>query len=269
MGKVTVHHSTHLTAAKCLRAGFMSSASDTVVTLVALVAVAATLALTVWLRKTAAPSSKEKEVPAAAATPSTESESAESENAPPPYEPPASSLPTSEPAPKRPVADFPNPEDTAHAFVLGTVLFAAQTFMLVTLGFCIQHFNYCPKVEINAPLSTGSIIIWFLYAWLVLIASSGFVSWGLLCWYVGGGKKQDFVLDIIPLGLIVATLMPFMLLFMGAVQAVRGCQKWLCGVTFEEQHDVLEEVETDVELQRLIKGDNDGDDDKEEVASRS
>lgn len=246
----------------------MSSAPDTAVTLVALVAVTATLALTVWLRQTAAPSPKEKEVPEAAATPSTDLESAGSENEPPPYEPPASSPPISEPAPKEPVVDFPNPEDTAHAFVLGTVLFAAQIFMLITIGFCIQHYNYCPKVKPNAPLSTGSIIIWCLYALLILIACSGFVSWGLLCWYVGGGKKQDFVLDIIPLGIVVAALSPFMLLFMGAVQAVRGCQKWLCGVTFEEQNGV-EEVETDLELQRLMKGDDDGDDDKEGVAGRS
>ncbi|ELR06311.1 hypothetical protein GMDG_07902 [Pseudogymnoascus destructans 20631-21] len=80
MGKVTVHQSTHLASAKCLRAGFLSSASDIVVTLTVIVTIIAISALTVWLRNTARPSSKEKEAPAAAATSSTEPESDESEN---------------------------------------------------------------------------------------------------------------------------------------------------------------------------------------------
>lgn len=271
MGKVTVHHSTRLTAAKCQRAGFLSSASgDGVVVLVAFIAVIAIVNLTIWLRYTARPSPKEKEAPAAAAISSTEPESDESENAPPPYTPPASSPPATESEPDKAVVDFPNPKDTAPAFVLGMVLFAALVFSLVTLFFCFQYLSYCPEVEPNAPLGTGSIIGWCFYGVLVLGASSGFVSWGLLCWYVGGGKKQNLWLDSIPFGLAIAVCLPFALLYQGAVLVVRGCQKWFCGVTFEEEQDgVVEEVEADVEMQRLMKGDNDGVDDDEEVGGRS
>lgn len=77
-------------------------------------------------------------------------------------------------------------------------------------------------------------------------------------------------LDCIPFGVAVAVCVPFVLVYQGAVLVVRGCQKWFCGVTFEEeQDDVVEEVETDVEMQRLMKGDNDGVDDDEEVGGRS
>lgn len=270
MGKVTVHHSTHLTAAKCLRAGFLSSASGDAIIVVILTTVVAIMALTVWLRCIARPYMKEKEAPDVTTVESPESN--ESENAPPPYEPPASSPPAPGPAPNNAVVDFPNPKDTAPAFVLGTILCAAQVFALVTLGFCIQNLNYCPKVKPNAPLGIGSIIWWCVYGVFVVGTSSGFVSWCLLCWYVGGGKKQDFMLDIIPLSFMVAVFLPFVpfvLVYQGAVWAVRGCQKWFCGVTFEEDQDnVVEEVETDVEMQRLMKGNDDADDD-EEVGGRS
>ncbi|OBT67289.1 hypothetical protein VE03_02612 [Pseudogymnoascus sp. 23342-1-I1] len=270
MGKVTVHQSTRLTAAKCQRAGFLSSVSDSVIVFVIIVTIIATIGLTLWLRNIARPSPGKKEDPAAAATPSTEPASDESENAPPPYAPPVSSPPTTEPEPDKAVVDFPNPKDTAPAFVLGTAVLAAQIFATVTLGFAIQYTNYCPKVEPNAPLGTGGIIGWCFYAVLVMYTSSGLVSWGLLCWYVGGGKKQDLNLDVIPFCFGVGVLMPFALVYYGAVATVQGCQKWLCGVTFEEEQDsVVEEVETDVEMQRLMKGDNDGDDDDEETGGRS
>ncbi|KFY87286.1 hypothetical protein V500_07089 [Pseudogymnoascus sp. VKM F-4518 (FW-2643)] len=273
MGEVTVHQSTRLTAAKCRRAGFLSSVSgDGLVIFVAFIAVIAIVNLTIWLRYTARPSpkAKEKEAPAAAAISSTVPESDESENAPPPYTPPASSPPATEPEPDKAVVNFPNPKDTAPAFVHGTFIFAALVFSLVTLFFCFQYLNYCPEVEPNAPLGTGSIIWWCFYGVLVLGASSGFVSWGLLCWYVGGGKKQVISLDSIPLGLAIAMLLPFVLFYQGAVQLVRGCQKWFCGVAFEEEQDtVVEEVEADVEMQRLMKGNNDGNDDDEEVGGRS
>lgn len=99
---------------------------------------------------------------------------------------------------------------------------------------------------------------------LVLGASSGLVSWVLLCWYVGGGKKREFVLDIIPLSIAVAVFVPFVLLYQGAIWLVQGCQKWFCGVTFEEERDnvVAEEVVVDMEMQRLIKGDDDDDDEE-------
>lgn len=269
MGKITVHHSNGLTTAKCQRAGFLSSASDGVIVLVIFVTIIATITLTIILRQTAQPSTKGKEVPAAAATSSTAPVADESENAPPPYAPPTPSPPATEPEPGKAVVDFPNPKDTAPAFVLGTVLLAAQIFALITLGFAIQYTNYCPKVKPKAPLGTGGIIGWCFYALLVLFASSGLVSWGLLCWYVGGGKKRDLLLDSIPLGVVIGALMPFSFLYHMAVLAVQGCQKRFCGVTFEEEQESAVEAETDVEMQRLMKGDNDGDDDDEEVGGRS
>lgn len=270
-----MHHSNGHTTAKCQRAGFLSSASDGVIVLVILVTIIATITLTIILRQTAQPSTKEKEAPAAATTSSTEAAGDESDNAPPPYAPPASSSSVSsssitEPELGKAVVEFPNPKDTAPAFVLGTILLAAQMFALVTLGFAIQYTNYCPKVRPNVPLGTGGIIGWCFYALLVLFASSGLVSWGLLCWYVGGGKKRDLNLDSIPLGVAIGALTPFALLYQVAVLAVQGCQKKLCGVSFEEeQESAVEEVETDVEMQRLMKGVDDGDDDDEEVGGRS
>ncbi|OBT48087.1 hypothetical protein VE00_01094 [Pseudogymnoascus sp. WSF 3629] len=267
MGKVTVHNSANLTSAKCLRAGFLSSFPSEAVVFLLFVAVIAIIPLTIFLRETARPSPKKKEVPAAAATESTVPESGESENAPPPYAPPAPS--STEAEPDKAAVNFPNPKDTAPAFVRGTLILAVLVLALVTIAFGFQYLNYCPEVDPNAPLGTWSIIGWCFYALLVLFASSGLVSWGLLCWYVGGGKKQDFMLDIMSLGVFVGVSVPFYMLYAGAVGVVRGCQKWLCGVTFEEGQDGgVEAVETDVEMQRLMKGDNNGDDyDEEEVVA--
>lgn len=80
------------------------------------------------------------------------------------------------------------------------------------------------------------------------------------------------MLDIMSLGVFVGVFVPFYMLYAGAVGVVRGCQKWFCGVTFEEGQDGgVEAVETDVEMQRLMKGNNDGDnyDEEEVVAGRS
>lgn len=269
-----MHQSSRLTAAKCQRAGFLSSASsDGVVILVAFIAIVAIVNLTIWLRYTARPSPKEeeapKETPAAAATSSTVPESDESVNAPPPYTPPTSSPPATEPEPDKAVVDFPNPQDTAPAFVLGTFILAALVFSLVTLYFSFQYLNYCPEVDPNAELGIGSIIWWCFYGALVLGASSGLVSWGLLCWYVGGGKKQDLWLDSILLGLGIAVCLPLTMLYQLSVVVVRGCQEQFCGMTFEEEQDsVVKVVETDVEMQRLLKDDNDGVHD-DEVGGRS
>lgn len=61
--------------------------------------------------------------------------------------------------------------------------------------------------------------------------------------------------------------MPFYGAYLGAVEMVRMCQKSFCGVAFEEDQDnvAAEEVEVDVEMQRLMKGDHEGDDDDEVV----
>ncbi|KFY69761.1 hypothetical protein V499_09779 [Pseudogymnoascus sp. VKM F-103] len=267
MGKVTVHNSANLTSAKCLRAGFLSSGPSEVVVFALFVSVIAIIPLTIFLRETARPSPKKKEAPVAAATETTEPESGESENAPPPYAPPAPSPPATEPESNKAAVDFPNPKDTAPAFVRGTIILALLVLALVTIGFGFQYLNYCPEVDPEAPLGTWSIIGWCFFVLLVLFASSALVSWGLLCWYVCGGKKQDFMLDIMSLSVFVGVGLPFYALYMGAVELVRGCQKWFCGVTFEEeeQDGVVEAVETDVEMQRLMKGDNDGDDYDEEV----
>ncbi|KFY33569.1 hypothetical protein V494_07530 [Pseudogymnoascus sp. VKM F-4513 (FW-928)] len=272
MTKITVHHSTRLTAAKCLhRAGFLSSAPEGLVGTAIAVLIVVIIVLTFCLRFKARPATEEEKTPGAAATTSTDPENGESENAPPPYEPPASSAPAAESRSNMPVVDFPNPKDTAPAFVTGTILFAAQVFCLVTLAFCIQHVNYCPKVDPAAKLSTGSIIGWCFYATLVLFASSGLISWGLLCYYVAGGKKQDLTLDFIPFAISVVVCMPFVVFYLGAVDIVRRCQKWFCGLGLEEEEDnVVEEVETDVEMQRLMKGNDNNDDydEEEEVGGR-
>ncbi|OBT78785.1 hypothetical protein VF21_02565 [Pseudogymnoascus sp. 05NY08] len=269
MGTVTVHSSANLTSAKCLRAGFLSSLPSGVIGFILFVALIAIIPLTIFLREIARPSPKKKEVPAAAATESTVPESGESDNAPPPYAPPASSPSATEAEPEMVEVNFPNPKDTAPSFVFGTIILALLVLSLVITGFGVQYMAYCPEVDPNAPLGTWSIVGWCIFVLLVLFASSGLVSWGLLFYYVCGGKKQDFMLDIMSLGVFVGVGIPFYLLFMGAVEVVRGCQKYLCGVTFEEEQDgVVEAVETDVEMQRLMKGDNDsGDYDEEEVVA--
>jgi hypothetical protein len=280
MGNISVHHSTHstrLTAAKCRRAGHLASSSPTLIVVLIVTSIVSIITFTIWLRYTARPSppTEEKATPDAAATANAEpAADGESENAPPPYTPPATTLPVTEAAPTtvNAVVDFPNPKDTAPAFVRGTIYFSLLVFNLVTLGFSLQYVNYCPKVDPNAPLDTGGIVRWVFYGILALFASSGLVSWGLLCWYVGGGKKKDIMLDIIPLSLAVAIFLPFYGVYEGSVALVRVFQKSLCGVALEEEQNavVAEEAVVDVEMQRLMKGDNEGDDDDEIVfAGRS
>ncbi|KFX97099.1 hypothetical protein O988_05027 [Pseudogymnoascus sp. VKM F-3808] len=280
MGNISVHHSTHstrLTAAKCRRAGHLASSSPTLIVVLIISSIVSIITFTIWLRYTARPSTptEEKATPDAAATANAEpAADGESENAPPPYTPPAATLPVTEPAPTpvKAVVDFPNPKDTAPAFVRGTIYFSLLVFNLVILGLSLQYVNYCPKVDPNAPLDTGGFVRWVFYGIFALFASSGLVSWGLLCWYVGGGKKQDIMLDIIPLSLAVAIFLPFYGVYEGSVALVRVCQKSLCGVALEEEQDtvVAEEAVVDVEMQRLMKGDNEGDDDDEVVfAGRS
>jgi hypothetical protein len=116
---------------------------------------------------------------------------------------------------------------SAHRFVFGTSLFAANIFTLLTLALAIQTWLYCS--ETLYPVFWG-ILLWGAYGGVCISATISVSCWIILSRDLGGkGMKKRWPLDEwyvlrgIQGAIILAVALPLRATGKGAVRLVKFC----------------------------------------------
>lgn len=250
------------------RAGYLSGMQDVAAVFLGLLSLICTIVSTFRLRNTAtkslnlfilkAESNGSEATPAtehtsaagagtpeASTPPSTDTTSASNQtsttDAPPPYNSRHPNTPILSPAPQTNSTTLlfgnAHTQDArwrAQTFALSTLYLALLTMSLTTVAFALQNLWYCPHIFASKDTVTfWMCLVWFLYAILVLFASSGLVAWivkFLALWgpttEAGRGRVlgQTIELDMAFYGLL---LIPVGL-GLGVVELVLACQRLCC-----------------------------------------
>jgi hypothetical protein len=157
---------------------------------------------------------------------------------------------------------------SAHRFVFGTALFAANIFTLFIFALTIQAWLYCSETEY--PLF-WKIVLWGVYAGVCFFATIAASCWIILCRDLGGkGMKKRWPLDEFCVLSAVRWVLfwlatPLGLIGKGAVRLVKICQGWWCSGVLEEEEEGVELVEGDVSMGGAITGDGSGSNDEARI----
>jgi hypothetical protein len=157
---------------------------------------------------------------------------------------------------------------SAHRFVFGTSLFAANIFTLFTLALAIQAWFYCS--ETLYPVFWG-ILLWGAYGGVCISATISASCWIILCRDLGGkGMKKRWPLDEwwvlrgVQGAIIMAVAPPLKAIGKGAVRLVKFCQGWWCSGVLEEE-DGMELVEEHESTGGAVTGEGSSTNEEERV----